>query len=115
MNSMNAANGNTFTVNRRIIALRLANAMPASRPYVWRFQTERRRDQLQDPDDQQEPTPGVEVVEDDEALVADEVGGIVDRRDPPDRVQEPGEHQHDAGEEDPALAALGFGFVATHV
>ena len=31
---MKAANGNTFTVNSRIIALRLAKKMPATCPYA---------------------------------------------------------------------------------
>ena len=37
---MNAANGNAFTVNRRIIAFTVAVATPMMRPYAWRFQIE---------------------------------------------------------------------------
>ena len=40
MNSMNAANGNAFTVNSRIIALRRRADDPESCPKAWRLQIE---------------------------------------------------------------------------
>ncbi len=59
-----------------------------------------RREQLDDADEQDDPAPGAEVL-DDEPLVLEEEARLVDGGDSPDRVQDSGHEDHDAGEGEP--------------
>ena len=64
-----------------------------------------RREDLQDPKDERDPAPGVQVAQD-VLLIVDEERRVADRCDPVDHVQYADDDHHDPGEQEPTLTRL---------